>query len=55
MKKMINEELLDMVTGGILAVPTVKDEYKAKKGEETGTVDPNNPSEATSGTACGGW
>ena len=55
MKNMINEELLEMVTGGVIAVPSVQDAPKTKKGEETASVDYNNPSWATSGGACGGW
>ena len=51
MKNMINEELLEMVTGGVIAVPSVQDAPKTKKGEETASVDYNNPSGAT----CGGW
>ena len=55
MKNMINEGLLNKVTGGILAVPTLQDEPKTKKGEETATVDINNPDSTTCGGANGGW
>ena len=64
MTNKMNEELLEMVTGGVLAVPSVKNEPKIKKGEETGTVDTNRGEatvspypydECSGGGASGGW
>ena len=54
MRNKINEELLKMVTGGVLAVPSLRDEPKTKKGEETCTVDFDSDS-TNRGGATGGW